>query len=217
MLREYISQDIFIGFIVLSFILIASVKQLFTLRFIDFVAVIWNDRYLKLYQKDRKKLDIFNVLLFLNFVIALGIFVFELLPFLGNLTIDSVSVLPILFLAIALISIIKLGLERLVGYFFDIHDIIKTYIFQKITYKNILGLILVPVNILLLFSSLDKKVVIFTGIILFFLVNLSGFIRFLKVYQKAIFTNFFYFLLYLCALEIGPYVILYKVFKDNFV
>lgn len=33
-----------------------------------------------------------------------------------------------------------------------------------------------------------------------------------KTNRKLIITNFFYFILYLCALEISPYIILYKVF-----
>ena len=33
-----------------------------------------------------------------------------------------------------------------------------------------------------------------------------------KTNGKLIITNFFYFILYLCALEISPYIILYKVF-----
>jgi len=32
-----------------------------------------------------------------------------------------------------------------------------------------------------------------------------------KTNGKLIITNFFYFILYLCALEISPYIILYKV------
>ncbi|MDC3229281.1 DUF4271 domain-containing protein [Flavobacteriaceae bacterium] len=32
-----------------------------------------------------------------------------------------------------------------------------------------------------------------------------------KNYRSLIFSNFFYFLLYICALEISPYLILYKV------
>jgi hypothetical protein len=47
-----------------------------------------------------------------------------------------------------------------------------------------------------------------SGLILFI-----GFIRSIKFYQKQLINNFFYFILYLCTLEIGPYILICKLFS----
>ncbi|WP_368667007.1 DUF4271 domain-containing protein [uncultured Winogradskyella sp.] len=216
MLREYFTQDIYISLILVCLILIVSTRQLFGTRFADFLQVIWNDRYLKLYSREQKKLDIFNIFLFINFVFTLGIFIHFTYSTLKGPLPDDIFLLIYLFVSILFITVFKIIIERIIAHIFEFSEFIKEYIFQKNTYKNISGLLLLLANILLLFSNLDKKIVIYSGLTLFLLINISGFIRFLQHYQKAIISNFFYFLLYLCALEIGPYVILYKVFKDYF-
>lgn len=216
MLRHYFTQDIYMALILVCLILVVSTKQLFSTRFGDFLEVIWNNRYIKLYSKERKKLDLFNIILLLNFVFTSGIFIhigyFNLKE---PLTTDTFLIF-FLFAAILIIIFSKTFIERLIASVFGFSDFMRAYIFQKNTYKSISSLLILFSNILLLFSNLEKKLLIYSSLVLFFLINIISFIRFLRLYQKAIFSNFFYFLLYLCALEIGPYVILYKVFKDYF-
>ncbi len=216
MLREYLTPDFFTSLILVCLLLVVIVRQLFSNRFSDFLAIIYNDRYLKLYSREKKRLDIFSLLLFINFILATATFVFLSLKDLKTLSLNIYSALPILIVALSLIIILKSLLERIVGHFFEFSDVIKTYLFQKNAFKYISGLLLVLANVLILYSHFDKKIIIYITFGLLFLINLNGFIRFLKLYQKNIINNFFYFLLYLCALEIGPYVILYKVFKDYF-
>ncbi|MBT8243999.1 MAG: DUF4271 domain-containing protein [Winogradskyella sp.] len=216
MLREYFTQDLFTGLILVCLLLLVATRQLFTTRFNDFLSVTYNIKYLKLYARERKEFDFFNILLFANFIISAGIFSFLILKNLITQTFEVYSVLPSIVLVFIIILILKSFLERVVGYYFEFLDLVKIYLLHKNSFKYISGLILVLINILLLFSDLDKKLTIYVSLSLLFLINLSGFIRFLKPYQKEVIHNFFYFLLYLCALEIGPYVILYKVFKDYF-
>ncbi|RZN84195.1 MAG: DUF4271 domain-containing protein [Winogradskyella sp.] len=216
MLRDYFSQDIYTVLILACLVLIVSTRQLFGTRFADFLQVIWNDRYIKLYSRERKKLDFFNILLFLSYVLSSGVFIHFAYSTLKESLSDDILLLAYLFSGIFIITLLKIAVERVIAHFFEFSEFIKVYIFQKNAYKNISSFLLLLANILLLFSDLDKKLVIYSGLTLFFLINIIGFIRFLRHYQKAIISNFFYFLLYLCALEIGPYVILYKVFKDYF-
>ena len=49
------------------------------------------------------------------------------------------------------------------------------------------------------------------SVILLFFIVLTGLFTSFKAHQSLIKYNFFYFILYLCALEIAPYIILYKV------
>ena len=173
-------------------------------------------RYLKFYSRNRKGLDVFSTLLFLNFLITISISLYiGYSKYVGTISHKN-SVLLYSIVGIGAFIVLKSVLERLVGYFFEIPKAVGLYIFQKLTFNNYVGLVLIGINVLLLFSDLDKNLLLYLAFIVFVAINLIGFVRILRLYQKRIIANFFYFLLYLCALEIGPYVILYKVIKDYF-
>ena len=97
---------------------------------------------------------------------------------------------------------------------FEIDKLIDQYLFQKISYKNFIGLFLVPVNLILLFSITPSLIILYIIIFLLLIVNIMGLITTIKTHQSLIKRNLFYFILYLCTLEITPYVILYKVFNS---
>lgn len=216
MLRDYLTQDIFTIALLISLVLIVSAKQLFNARFVDFLGLNFSVRYLKLYAKERTNADLFNVLLFLNLGIGLSIFTFLIYSNFVAALENNVLTLAKLFVAFGLIITLKISIKTLISHFFEVSELIKTYLFLKISHLNFSGLILFIFNSFLLFSFWDKTLIIYLAFGLLVLINVIGFIRFLRLYQKTVISNFFYFLLYLCALEIAPYVILYKVFKDYF-
>ena len=214
MLRETVTNKWFTIFIVMALVFLAISKFLYSRRFEDFLAVIGNSKYLKIYARDQKFIDGFDTLLFLNLVISVSIFSFLTYSvFVNPGEFDLIQFFKILFGVSALV-LIKVLLERLIGSLFEIDALIDSYLFQKTTYKNYIGLILLPINILLIYTFSPSKVIIFIILALIFLVNLIGFVTSFKNHQKTLLNNLFYFILYLCALEIGPYLILYRLILD---
>jgi len=211
MLREIISNEWFTILIVLSIGILAFVKVAFSNRFNDFLWVIGNSKYLKIYARDQKFIDQFDGLLFLNLIISSSLFYFisyntffESIPF-------NIVLFFKLFIGIGALILIKVLLERLIGSLFEIDSLIDSYVFQKTNYKNYIGLVLLPINIILIFAVQPSEVIIYFVIVILFIINLVGFITTFKIHQKLILNNLFYFILYLCALEIAPYIILYKL------
>ncbi|PNQ75078.1 DUF4271 domain-containing protein [Hanstruepera neustonica] len=214
MLRPLISNDLFTVSIVIGLILIAISKALFAKRFDDFVFVLGNSKYLKIYSRDQKFFDVFDALLFINFVFTFtifGILSFETL--FGSVSL-SLTLLLKLFLAVAIFITMKILIERLIGSVFDIDFLIDNYLFQKISYKNFVGILLLPLNALLIYSIDSSPVIIYSILAIILLVFIIGLLTTLKVYQNLIKQNMFYFILYLCALEIAPYVIIVSVIVD---
>ena len=214
MLRETVSNEWFTIFIVAGLGLLTLSKFLFTKRFDDFLAVIGNSKYLKIYAREQKFIDGFDALLFLNLVLSISIFAFlTYSEFINPAQFDLNQFFKLLF-GVGALALIKVLVERLVGSLFEIDALIDAYLFQKTTYKNYTGLILLLVNILIIYTISPSKGVIYTVIALIFLINLIGFITSFKSYQKVLLTNLFYFILYLCALEISPYIILYWLISN---
>ena len=215
MLREIISNEWYTVLFVLCLSILALTKRSFSVRFNDFLFLVGKSKYLKIYARDQKFIDQFDALLFINLIISLSLFCFlGYSTFVDTITFNIGLYLKIL-LGVGSIMLIKVLLERLIGSLFQIDELMDSYLFQKTNYKNFSGLILLPINILLVFTiplSVNVFYVIFGLIIT---INLIGFITSIKTHQKTIINNIFYFILYLCALEIAPYVILYKLFINS--
>lgn len=213
MLREIISNEWYTILIVLNIGILAFARATFFNRFNDFLWVIGNSKYLKVYSRDQKFIDRFDGFLFLNLIISLSLFYFIW----HNTFFDSIAFDLILFfklfVGIGSLILIKVLIERLIGSLFEIDTLIDSYVFQKINYKNYIGLILLPINILLIFAIEPSKTILYVVIALMFFINLIGFVTSFKMHQKLILNNLFYFILYLCALEIAPYIILYGLYK----
>ena len=215
MLREIISNEWYVIFFVLCLSILALAKRSFSTRFNDFLLLVGKSKYLKIYARDQKFIDQFDALLFVNLIISLSLFCFlGYSTFIDSIPFNLGAFLKIL-LGIGSIILIKILLERLIGSLFGIDTLMDSYLFQKTNYKNYTGLLLLPINILLVFTIPLSVNVFFVIFALIFIINLIGFITSIKTHQKTIINNIFYFILYLCALEIAPYVILYKLFINS--
>ncbi len=215
MLREIISNDWFTILIVLSTAILAVAKYSFSNRFNDFLWVVGNSKYLKIYARDQKFIDKFDSLLFANLIISSSIFLFLCYVTLVETTAFDIMLFLKIVSGVGALVLIKILLERLIGSLFEIDSLIDSYIFQKTNYKNYIGLVLLPINAILIFALQPSSLIIYVILGLLFIINLIGFITSFKTHQKLIINNIFYFILYLCALEIAPYIILYKLFINS--
>ena len=213
MLREVISNEWFTILIVLCLGVLAFAKFTFAIRFNEYLGVLGNSKYLKIYAREQKFIDQFDSLLFVNLIISLSIFSFIAYNQLGGELLFDILTFGRLMLGIGALLLIKIIFERLIGSLFDIDALIDAYLFQKTNYKNYLGLILLPINVILIYGLTPSKGIIIAVLILLFLINLTGIFATFKNNQKLLLNNIFYFILYLCALEIGPYIIIYKLFN----
>ena len=210
MLRHVISNDWFTLFLLLGLTLITLSKFVFSHRFKDFLVVLGNSKYLKIYARNQKFIDGFDGLLFINGVLSISIFSYISYNVLVNPTEFHLDHFIKLLFGLGVFFLIKILLERLIGSLFDIDILIDDYLFQKTTFKNYSGLVLLPINVLLIYAVNPPDYLIYFVIIVLVLINIIGFTITFKNHQKLLINNLFYFILYLCTLEIGPYLILYK-------
>ena len=215
MLRPSFSYDTFTILIMVSLLFVAVSKLLFEKRFNHFVAILIKPSYLNIYSRDQRFVDLFDGLLFINLLVSIAVF-----SFISYTALFESLELPVLFilkfsLGVGIFILIKTLIERLVGSLFNIDFLIDKYLFQKIAFRNFSGLLLIPINTILLFSIDPSKSIILSIIILLALINILGLLTTYKSNLNLIKEEFFYFILYICTLEIGPYIILYKVFIET--
>ena len=213
MLRDVLFNDWYTIIIVVSLALIVSAKLLDINRFSDFLKLIGNSNYLRIYFKDHKFLDPFDILLFLNFCInavLIGILTYSI--FVDNIELNWQLFLRFLLIFIGSV-LLKILVELGLGSLFDIKKLFHSYVFQQVSFLNFLGVILVPLNSLLIFGVPNNRTVLVGILIISGLILFVGFVRSIKFYQKQLINNFFYFILYLCTLEFGPYILICKLFS----
>lgn len=212
MLREIISNELFTVLLVIGLTFVAIAKLTNPQRFDDFIYVIGNSKYLKIYSKDQKFFDKFDGLLFCNLIICSSVFGYAMFRYFSLGTDVSPHLLFKFAAGIGSIILSKVLLERLLASLFEFDAVMDDYQFQKISYKNYLGLLLLPINAIVLYNVQLSLPIIYGIIIFLLIINIIGVFTSFKSHQSFIKQHFFYFILYLCALEIAPYVILYKVF-----
>ncbi len=212
MLRETIPNELFTIFIMVCIIAVAAAKLIAPSRFNDFMGISTNSKYLKIYARDHKFTDYFEVLLFIIFLLSATVFGLILYRYFFNVGVIPLNHALYLVTGIGVFIIAKIGVEYFIGNLFEMDSLIRLYLFQKTTYKMFVGVLLIPINAILLYSNIPLSITIWMALFLILLINILGFATTIKSHETLIKSQFFYFILYLCALEIAPYVILYKVF-----
>ena len=190
-------------------LIIAILKVIYPKRFNDFIRLPVSNNYFLAKGKSEELRHPFSILLFVIQLISISLFVN--LFFLEKGKANVLLFLQILFVVFVFI-IVKTSIEKMIGAIFSIEKLIDHYIYEKLSYRNFLSLLLIITNLIFYFSIKPdlNTLLILTGIL--FLVNMLILSYSYKNYRSLIFSNLFYFLLYICALEISPYIILYKAF-----
>lgn len=190
-------------------VILAVIKIIYPKRFEDFIKLPISNNYFLSKGKFEELRHPFSLVLFGIQLISISLFIH--LFFLEKSKPDLLLFLQIV-IAVFVFIIIKSTLEKMIGTIFSIEIVVDKYVYEKLTYRNFISLFLIVINLFFYFS-MNPDVRTLTIVTCFFiLINMIILFYSYKNYRSLIFSNFFYFLLYLCALEISPYVILYKVF-----
>ena len=213
MLREVSFNDLYTTIIVASLTIIVSAKLINFKRFLDFIRLFGASNYLKVYFKDHLFLDPFDILLFLNFCVngtLTGVLTYS--HFAQKFEPDALMFLTLVVVLGSWI-LLKILLELGIGHLFDIPKLFHSYVFQQISFLNFLGVVLLPLNSLLIFGASNHQILLIMILLISGIIIFTGLLKTIKSYQKLLINNFFYFILYLCTLEIGPYIVLWKLFS----
>ena len=201
---------------VLSFAIIAVTKSVFENRFADFANLIYSNKYIKVYKDSTNLKSTFTLSLFLVQVISLAFFIQITLSYFGHASkTDWLLYIQIVTLLVFFI-LSKYLIEKIIATSFNIEEFMEQFNLQKVTYRTYIGLFILPFNIILFYYDSISKNIPLLIIAIILIINMLTYLISIKNYQNLIFSKLFYFILYLCALEIAPYYFMYYWFiKGN--
>ncbi|MBZ9788299.1 DUF4271 domain-containing protein [Psychroflexus sp. CAK57W] len=161
---------------------------------------------------EKRKIDLPEVLLFISSILGVSFFIFVIF---NQEAFSILFYLQILFL-VTIILLSKYFIEKIIGELFELNELIGRYLFYKQGILSWLGLFfLFPLGLLLYFQNIENSTLTLISIGISVLVYVFKLFSFVGLYQRNILAYWFYFILYLCAFEIAPYLIIFKVIKIN--
>ncbi len=176
-------------------------KQLFALPF--------NSYYLVGYPTENWKP--FSLVLFLAGNLTLGLLIYLLL---SNQVFTEVKT-PVPFGKILLLMLLYWGVKfstgKFIAFIFEIKNIQSKWSFVKTSYFLSSNLYLLPLLIFSFYLFRNKSSFLEITATLYALLLIIRYYHFINQYKREITTYFFYFILYLCALEIAPLLIVLKI------
>ena len=200
---------------VLSFAIIAVTKSVFENRFADFANLIYSNKYIKVYKDSTNLKSTFTLSLFLVQVISLAFFIQITLSYFGHASkTDWLLYIQIVTLLVFFI-LSKYLIEKIIATSFNIEEFMEQCNLQKVTYRTYIGLFILPFNIILFYYDSISKNIPLLIIAIILIINMLTYLISIKNYQNLIFSKLFYFILYLCALEIAPYYFMYYWFTKG--
>ncbi|GEP51511.1 DUF4271 domain-containing protein [Flavobacterium noncentrifugens] len=200
---------------VVALVLIAIVRTAFESRFNDFSKLIASDKYIKVYRDSSNLMSGFTIVLFLVQLVSLAFFIQLTLNVFGYVSKTDWIVFIQIFTFLSVFVLSKFLIEKIIATAFNIEEFTEQFNLQKVSYRTYIGLVILPIDLILFYNNNLSKIIIFTTIIIVLITNLVTYLFSLKNYQNIIFGKLFYFILYLCALEIAPYYFMYYWFSKS--
>lgn len=189
--------------------LIAIAKTVFENRFSDFINLIGNDKYLKIYKDSSNLMSWFTILLFVVQLFSFSFFIQLVLTYYDYTFITNwVSFIQI-FTFLSFFTLSKFLVEKIIATTFDIENYIEQFNLFKVSYRTYMGILLLPINLFLYYSGFMNSYIIMGVLFVLLAFNFITYLLSLKNYQKLLISKLFYFILYICTLEIAPYYFIY--------
>lgn len=197
---------------VLTFAVVAITKSAYETRFGEFSKLIFSDKYAKIYRDNSHLRSSFTVGLFFVQIVSYAFFI-QLSMHIFGYPEKTDKTDWILFIQIATFLLYfilaKFLVEKIVATSFNIDEFVELFNLQKVTYRTYIGVLILPVNAILFYYDNIPKSIPLAIIGISLSISLYSYFISIKTYQNAIIGKLFYFILYLCALEIAPYYFLY--------
>ena len=193
----------------LSFVLITITKTTNESRFGDFINLIFSDKYVKVYRDPSHQSSSFSLILFIVQSISFSFFIHLCLCIFNNTPKSDYLHYLQVFTFFVFFILAKQLISKIVGTAFEIEENIEQFNTQKSIYRKYISLIIFPINMILFYYDNFSFIFLQSMICMVLVFSVLSYTIAIKNYQNLIIRKLFYFILYLCTLEIAPYFFIY--------
>lgn len=208
--RIFISKDwiTIILLIVITLLIFNKIRS--PLKFTKLQTLLYSSSYFGGYSTSSPSLvSVFNVIFIVIFSIVISLLLFVAVIQYGLSNNSDIMLFFKILIYVFSYIIVRFVVGFLLALLFEIEKEQQYFSFLKLSYLSSFSILILPfliVNFYINSTFFSQILIIIGGLLLFYFFVLQ-----IKNNQKLIFSNIFYFILYLCALEIAPYMIVYKL------
>ena len=200
---------------VVALTLLVIARTVFETRFNDYIRLLVSDKYTKIYRDSSHLWSGFNILVFLVNLVAFSFFIQMVLAHFHLGAKNDWMLFTRIFTGLMVFILSKFLIEKIIAVTFDIEELVDEFNLQKVNFRTYIGLLLFPVAALMYYSNYTTNLLIIVIISILLLINLLTYLISLSNHQNLVISKLFYFILYLCALEITPYYFIYYLITKN--
>lgn len=165
-----------------------------------------------LYREEYALTSRVSILALLNFLVVTPLFLWQTLHRQAILT-GGLAEYGILVALLAILYMVKISTTRFIGYVVDKQELAIEYNYNVLLFNKTLGLLLFPITTLLAFThAIPSSWLIFAGFGFWGIILVYRIIRGIIIGVLEPGVSVYYLFVYLCTLEILPFVVLLKVF-----
>jgi hypothetical protein len=164
-----------------------------------------------LYREESALSSRVSFFLLLNFIIMSSLFAWQTF---GVVFTNYPAPTDFLWIALAIVGayMIKIISTRLLGFVFEVREAAQEYVYNIVLFNKTVGLFLFPITLCLAYAhQIPQNWLVGAGIVSWSIVLLYRLLRLSWIGLSVRGVSLFYIILYLCTLEILPFVVIVKV------
>ncbi|EAZ95335.1 hypothetical protein FBBAL38_06535 [Flavobacteria bacterium BAL38] len=195
--------------------IIAVNKTVSSVRFNEFTRLAYSDKYTKIYKDSSNLMSGFTISMFVLQLISFSFFTLLMLNQFNKAVKTDLIIYIQIFTFLSVFILSKFLIEKIIATAFKIEEFNEQFNLLKVNYRAYFGFILLPINIILFYNTINSDWFFKILLITLITINITTYLVALKLYQNLLLRKIFYFILYLCTLEIAPYYFIYNWFTKN--
>ncbi|NOT38578.1 MAG: DUF4271 domain-containing protein [Saprospiraceae bacterium] len=161
-----------------------------------------------LYRENKEENRLMFPLLYGLYFAALGVFLYQAIVHFKNHN-NAILLVYIIMGIVSIYFIRHVSLKLLAG-LYGIGKEVDHYLFNIVCYGSVLAIILIPLDFIIIFSRSEwSRKILYLGVVIIVLTYLLRQLKEIMASSGLWSRSIFHFLLYLCAFEITPLVLLY--------
>lgn len=203
------NSDWIIYLLLLCIVLIAILRRRYPHRFETFISISFQVAHFRLYNRDLDHKHPFTFISsFLN-ILSSSLFLYLCMQFyFPKWEVEGLSWYIRIATLYTILLLGKLWIEQILGLIIKRNVAFSSYVFEKLLARNMLSIFILIWNILLLYVFGISAISMLLAGASILLLNALSVVSIYTRNSKLIFSHVFYFIVYLCLLEIGPYLLI---------
>ena len=214
LLREDLNRDWLSLMLIGAIVLLGIMRYRFPKRTVELMLLPINDKYFALEGRQKGLKHPFDISMLLVQIMAFGLL---LVLIMQHADPTRISLDFNLFVKACLLTSIYLMVRHVldwtIGYVFNCQKLLATYRYQRMSFHHLISVVVLILFSALFFVRVSFEVITLVISLLVIFSLFATLIYGLRRNSTTLITNFLYFILYICALEIAPYALLYQAAK----